>query len=233
MGSIIAGSIALAIGCGDDEEAQAPDVPRPPPYVRITAIRSSSGSGFAVGSGAPAVVEAGCDPDQTVGLEVTFVADSDAGPTFTLRPPGAVCPPETLCGTLLVTVKASGGKEFSVFSAAQSTPMKLARFQPFEPGEYLFSVELRDSADQAITIPEAVSSDALTLQVTAPANCGPHDGGADAGDANDVDAGDAQAGDAGPEAPADAPPDVPDDTPDAGSDQTVTDGATDAEEDQG
>jgi hypothetical protein len=223
---LIACSLALASGCGDDEDETTPIAqPEGPPTVRITAIRTTSGPSFEVGSGAQPVVEAGCDPRKTVNvdLELGF---------FTRKPPGA-CAGIPQCGSVLLTVQGPGGREGSVRSTAVSVPVRLSDLD-FEAGRYVFTVELRDDADKPFTVPDAVPTDSVSVDVLASTACGPKDGGADAseGDAGDTDAGDAADGNAGDTAP-DVSDDVAPDASDAAGDHTETDGPADVEQDQG
>jgi hypothetical protein len=229
---LIACSLALASGCGDDEDETTPIAPPAgPPTVRITAIRTTSGPSFEVGSGAQAVVEAGCDPRKTVNvdLELGF---------FTRKPPGA-CAGIPQCGSLLLTVQGPGGREGSVRSTAISVPVRLSDLD-FEAGRYVFTVELQDDAKKPITVPDAVPTDSVTVDIDPPTatGCGPREGGVDAsdGEAGDTDAGDAadgNAADTAPDVSDDAAPDATPDASDAAGDHTETDGPADVEQDQG
>jgi hypothetical protein len=224
---LIATSVALAAGCGDDEDETTPIAPPAgPPTVKITAIRTSSGPSFEVGSGAQPVVEAGCDPRKTLNVDLELL-------NFTRKPPGA-CAGIPQCGSVVVTVHGPGGKEYSVRSIAASVPVQLSN-PPFEAGPHEFRVELRDDANQPITVPGAVPSDAVAVNVSP---CVPRDGGADASDGEAADsdpgdAGDGSAGDGAPDASDDAPPEAGSDASDAAVDQTQSDSPADVEPDQG
>jgi hypothetical protein len=227
---LIACSLALAAGCGDDEDETTPIAPpEGPPTVAITAIRTTSGPSFVVGSGAQPVVEAGCDPRRTLNVDLDLV-------NFTRKPRGA-CAGIPQCGSVLVTVQGPGGKEYLVRSIAASVPVELPD-PPFEAGPHAFTVELRDDADNPITVPDAVPRDLVEVEVRVPTACGPRDGGAEAsdGEAGDTDAGDAgdgSAGDGAPDASDDAAPDATPDASDAAGDHAETDGPADVEAGQG
>jgi hypothetical protein len=229
-GLLIAVSVALAAGCGDDEDETTPVTPPGgPPTVRITAIRTTSGPSFEVGSGAQPFVEAGCDPRRTLNVDLDLEF-------FTRKPPGA-CGGTPQCGSVVVTVRGPDGKEHSVRSAAASVPVPLSEIQFEAAGQHVFTVELRDDAGEPITVPGAVPTDSLEVEVRVP-SCDPRDGGADANDseAGDVDAGDAGSGDAGDSAPDvsdGAPADSASEAGDATGDHTETDGPADVEQDQG
>jgi hypothetical protein len=220
---LIAISIGLAAGCGDDDDETTPvQPPAGPPKVSITAIRTTSGASFEVASGAQPVIEAGCDPDKTLNVDLALE-------NFTRRPPGG-CGGLPQCGTVIVSVERAD-KRKDVRSTAVSVPVPLAGppFEPFEPGEYLFKVELHDSENKLITIAGAESTDELKLQVNAPASCGANDGGADASDGATTDAGvDADASDAPPDVSSDAPADTDTDAHDAATDHDGSDGPADA-----
>jgi hypothetical protein len=228
-GLLIAASIALAAGCGDDEDEATPVAqPKGPPEVYITAIRTSSGPSFEVESGAQPAVEAGCDPRRTLNVDLRFVE-------FTRRPPGA-CGGIPQCGSVLVTVIGPGGKEYTVRSAAASVPVALSD-PPFEPGQHVFTVELQDDAKKPITVPDAVPTDSVTVEVRVPEACA-IDGGVDAtdGNAGDIDAGapdSGETGDAAPDVSDDSPSDTGSDASDAAADQTEIDALADVEPDQG
>jgi hypothetical protein len=230
-GFLIAASVALTAGCGDDEDETTPVAPPGgPPEVWITAIRTSSGPSFEHDSGAQPTVEAGCDPDRTLSVDLAFKF-------FTRKPPGA-CGGLPQCGSVLVTVRGPDGKEHSVRSSAASVPVPLAEIEFATAGEHVFTVELRDDAGEPITVPGAVPTDSVTVEVRVP-TCNPRDGGADADDSEAgrpdaaEDAGDGN-DDAAPDVSDDAPPnDAGPDASDSAADRTESDSPADVEPDQG
>jgi hypothetical protein len=219
-GPLIAISIGLAAGCGDDDDETTPvQPPAGPPIVRITAIRTTSGASFEVASGAQPVIEAGCDRDKTLNVDLDLQ-------NFTRRPPGG-CAGLPQCGTVVVSVE-RGDRRKDVRSTAVSVPVPLDAL-PFEPGEHVFKVELHDSENKLIAIAGAEPTDELSLQVNAAASCGRNDGGADANDGETPDTGvDADASDAAPDVSGDAPGDNDTDAHDAAADQNGSDSPADA-----
>jgi hypothetical protein len=220
LATLVAISIGLAAGCGDDDDETTPVAPPAgPPKVSIIAIRTTSGPSFEVASGSQPVIQAGCDPNKTLNVDLTLEH-------FTRRPPGG-CGGLPQCGTVVVSVEIAGEKRKEVRSTATSVPVSLAGL-PFAPGGHTFKVELRDSEDKPFTIPGAEPTDEVTLQVNEPTQCGPIDGGADASDGEMTDGGvDADASDAPPDVSGDAAGDNDTDAHDAAADQDGSDGAAD------